>query len=211
MKRDIPYRILLFLKMNGEASSQQIADAHQITKEGARKHLLKMEEEGLLQNRLSKEGVGRPVSYFSLTEKGFGRFPDSHAMVTVQLLKSIKNILGENALDLLINDREAQVYSSYAEELGSFSGLEEKLTLLAERRTQEGYMAEWKNIDGSYYLIENHCPICAAARECQLFCRSELKNFRQLIGEEYTVQRVEYVLEEGNRCVYKIDPVVLPD
>jgi predicted ArsR family transcriptional regulator len=28
-----------------------------------------------------------------------------------------------------------------------------------------------------YFLIENHCPICAAATECQGFCRAELSNF----------------------------------
>lgn len=208
MKKEIQLQILTFLKMRGEAHAQQIADRFEMTKEGARKHLLKLEGDGLIESFLKKEGVGRPISMFSLTEKGQGRFPDSHAMVTVQLLQSIKNLLGENALNLLINDREASTYHSYKKEMELAEGLEEKLSFLTKKRTEEGYMAEWKKEDGSYLLIENHCPICAAAKECQLFCRSELKNFRELLGVEYEIKRVEYLLEEGNRCVYKIDPKV---
>jgi predicted ArsR family transcriptional regulator len=40
-------------------------------------------------------------------------------------------------------------------------------------------MAEVKTqADGSCLLIENHCPICAAAEACQGFCRSELEVFQ---------------------------------
>lgn len=208
MKKEIQDRILMFLKMRGNGNAQQIADEFSITKEGARKHLMKMEAEGLLKQEIKKEGVGRPVVLFSLTEKGFARFPDSHALITVQLLKSIKNLLGENALDLLINDRESHTYKLYSQQMDQEKTLERKLSVLAEQRTEEGYMAEWKKKDGSYFLIENHCPICAAAKECQLFCRSELKNFRELLGADYQIQRVEYILGEGTRCVYRIDPKV---
>lgn len=206
MKREIQDQILTFLKMRGEANAQQVAHEFGITKEGARKHLLKLEGAGLIEGEVRKEGVGRPISVFSLTEKGLGRFPDSHAAVTVQLLQSVKKLLGENALDLLINDRENSTYHSYKKDMEHSSGLEEKLSILTKKRTEEGYMAQWKKEGDSYYLIENHCPICAAAKECQLFCRSELKNFRELLGQGYDIKRVEYMLEEGNRCVYKIDP-----
>jgi predicted ArsR family transcriptional regulator len=50
-------------------------------------------------------------------------------------------------------------------------------------------MAEWKKEGKEYFLIENHCPICAAATECQGFCRAELSNFQSLLGNEYTVER----------------------
>jgi predicted ArsR family transcriptional regulator len=35
----------------------------------------------------------------------------------------------------------------------------------SDLRTEEGYMAEFEaEPDGSFLLIENHCPICAAAK-----------------------------------------------
>lgn len=48
--------------------------------------------------------------------------------------------------------------------------------------------------DGSWLLWESHCPICAAARTCRGFCRSELALFRQLLAPA-TVEQEQYLLE----------------
>ncbi|PHN05741.1 helix-turn-helix transcriptional regulator [Flavilitoribacter nigricans] len=198
--------MLTFIKMRHEVTAAMLAGAFDMTKEGARQHLLKLENGGLVASFTKSEGVGRPTTYYALTEKGLARFPDAHAQVTVELLRSVKSLLGENALDLLISDREQQTYKRYESSLQEAASLEERLDRLARLRSEEGYMAEWKKEDGEYFLIENHCPICAAATECQGFCRAELKNFRQLIGEEYTVERVQHIITDGQRCVYRIVP-----
>jgi predicted ArsR family transcriptional regulator len=53
--------------------------------------------------------------------------------------------------------------------------------------------------------VENHCPICAAARACQGFCRSELALFEMLLAPARVV-RVEHLLEGARRCAYRITP-----
>ncbi|WP_343608374.1 metalloregulator ArsR/SmtB family transcription factor [Chryseobacterium oranimense] len=205
MKKPAADRILMFLKMRGEATSLLIAQELSITKEGARKHLLNLAEAGLIRSVTKSEGVGRPSTYYALTEKGLSQFPDSHADVTVQILRSVKNLLGENALDLLINDREKNTYERYEKALAKTESLEQRLEVLVQIRTEEGYMAEWAKEGNDYFLIENHCPICAAAAECQGFCRAELSNFRNLIGKDYQVERVSHILSGCQRCVYKIN------
>ena len=187
-----------------EVTAASLADELGMTKEGARQHLLKLEKLELIQGTAKSAGVGRPVTYYQLSSKGLDEFPDSHAQVTVDLLNSVRNLLGENALSLLITDREQRTYARYKAALESDITLESKLNKLAELRSNEGYMADWKKEDDAYYLIENHCPICAAAKACQGFCKAELKNFKQLIGEEYQVERVKHILSEDSRCVYKI-------
>lgn len=185
-------------------TSSLLADELSMTKEGARQHLLKLEKSGLLLSFTKSEGVGRPVTYYSLSDKGLSKFPDSHAQVTVELLQSVKALLGENALDLLISDREKQTFRRYDEDMKGITATEDRLKRLSELRSQEGYMAEWKEENGEYLLIENHCPICAAATECQGFCRAELKNFKDLMGENYEVERVKHIIFGGQRCVYRI-------
>lgn len=207
MKQKSAERILLCIKMKGEATLALIADDLGITKEGVRQHLVKLSEEGLIDTLNKSDGVGRPTTYYSLTEKALARFPDSHAQLTVDLLRSVKNLLGENALDLLIGDREKQTYSRYEHELSKYKGIKEKLERLAGLRSEEGYMAEWKESDGALYLIENHCPICAAATECQGFCRAELRNFQQLLGAGYAVTRTQHIITDGTKCVYKIKAI----
>ncbi|KUY21241.1 transcriptional regulator [Elizabethkingia miricola] len=207
MKKNPTDKILMLLKMKGEATALVIAEELAITKEGARKHLLNLSADGLIEATVQSGGVGRPSVSYSLTEKGMARFPDSHADITVQLLKSVKSLLGENALNLLIGDREAIVYQKYNKALTGAETLDQKLKILSQKRSEEGYMAEWKKDDDTYYLTENHCPICAAATECQGFCRSELNNFRQLLGPEYSIERTEYILDSGKRCTYKIEKI----
>lgn len=204
MKKPAADRILMFLKMRGEATSLLISEELSITKEGARKHLLNLVKEGLIESITKSEGVGRPSTYYVLTQKGLAQFPDTHADVTVQLLRSVKNLLGENALDLLINDREKSTYDRYEKALTSAVSLEDRLEILSKIRNDEGYMAEWTKEGPDYFLIENHCPICAAASECQGFCRAELSNFQNLIGSDYKVERIKHILSGSQRCVYKI-------
>lgn len=208
MKRNPADRILMMLKMRGKATSNLIAEELGITKEGVRKRLLNLATEGLVESEVKSEGVGRPSTHYFLTEKGWTKFPDTHSLITVQLLQSVRKLLGENAMELLISDRETNVYHSYEKAISKAKTIEQKLKILSQKRTEEGYMAEWEKKGKSYYLIEKHCPICAAATECQGFCRSELSTFRRLIGPEYTVQRTEYIIEGSNRCVYKIEKIV---
>ena len=84
-------------------------------------------------------------------------------------------------------------------------GLEDRVRTVARLRTEEGYMAEFEaEPDGSFLLIENHCPICAAAKTCQGFCRSELELFRAAFGAGTSVMRQEHLLSDGRRCVYRV-------
>ena len=58
--------------------------------------------------------------------------------------------------------------------------------------------------DGSLLLVENHCPICVAAKACQGFCRSELALFRETLGKDVSVVRDEHIVSGARRCVYRI-------
>ncbi|MBL1408020.1 helix-turn-helix transcriptional regulator [Sphingobacterium faecale] len=208
MKKESVNRILITLKMRGEATLALLASELKITKEGARQHLNNLIDAGLVSTSQRSEGVGRPTTYYSLTEKGVTRFPDTHAQVTVDLLNAVKNLLGDQALDLLISDRERQTYTRYEQALSSSNSIESRLEKLRDLRTEEGYMAEWKKENETYYFIENHCPICAAATACQGFCRAELQNFIKLLGPKYEIKRTQHILAKDRRCVYEIKNIV---
>lgn len=208
MEKDkLLHTVLEQIKLHDELHAAELASQLGITKEGARQHLLKMEKGGWIEGYANKSGVGRPVQYYKLTEKGEAEFPDAHAQVTVELLQSVKQLLGKEALDKIIEKREKENYERYASRMVKDNSVEEKLSTLSNLRSKEGYMANWHEEDGAFYLTENHCPICSAARECQGFCSAELNNFKQLFGDQYQVERTKHILSEGKRCVYKITPV----
>jgi predicted ArsR family transcriptional regulator len=79
-----------------------------------------------------------------------------------------------------------------------------RLKRLVRLRADEGYMAELEKTSDGWLLLENHCPICAAATACQGFCSNELALFRRVLGPAAEVARVEYLLEGGRRCAYSV-------
>jgi predicted ArsR family transcriptional regulator len=197
-------RFLLLLKMRGPQPASVLAKELGMTGEGARLQLVKLQEEGLVHSTTTAKGVGRPTVLYALTEAGNARFPNTHAELTVQLLQGISGVLGPEALDALITNREQWTTQRYAEAMQGSPGLEERLTILAQIRTAEGYMAEWQPSEAGYLFIENHCPICAAAQTCQGFCRAELNTFRQVLGEQVQVERTSHILAGARRCAYLV-------
>src|SRR5689334_15853554 len=80
----------------------------------------------------------------------------------------IRAVFGEAGLDRLIEARQKAAVAAYRRALEPCCGLEDRVRTVARLRSQEGYMAEFEaDPDGSFLLIENHCPICAAAKTCQ--------------------------------------------
>ena len=198
-------RVLMALKMHGALSSAELGIKLSTTGEAARQQLARLAEEGLVASASEARGVGRPTQRWSLTAAAQSRFPDTHAALTVQLLDIVRSSLGEAALDTLIAVREADTRSAYQSVITDDLPLREKVAALADLRSAEGYMAGWsEEPDGTLLLVENHCPICAAATACQGFCRAELDVFRSILGPEATIQRTEHIVSGGRRCTYSI-------
>lgn len=199
-------KALWLLKTRGPQPLTAIAAELNVTTEGARFQLLKLAGDGLVQATTEVTGRGRPKQVWSLSSLGHARFPDTHAELTVKLLQQVRKTLGEAALQSLITANGKDSTAKYLQELEGHTTLESRVKHLAEIRDREGYMAEYKKEKGSYYLIENHCPICAAAQTCQGFCQSELAMFKKVLGKNVQVERVDHILAGARRCMYKINP-----
>lgn len=200
-------RLLYLLKTRGP---QQAADAGAvlgITAEAARQQFAKLASSGLVEAYSQAKGVGRPSQFWRLTPAAHDRFPDTHSELTIQLLDTVRQAFGEQAIDRLIDMREQKSREWYLRELSDAPDLKTRVARLAELRSREGYMAEYEELgDGAFLLIENHCPICAAATACQGFCRAELAVFEQVL--QARVERVEHILKRARRCAYKVAPVL---
>ena len=199
-------RILLALKTRGPLSTAELATLLGVTGEAARQQVVRLEAEGLLEGSREGGGLGRPRQRWSLTDLARERFPDSHPELTVQLIRSIQRTLGEDALDRVIEARQDEQRTAYREAMTGARTLRERLKRLAEVRSAEGYMATVRRQRDGWLLVENHCPICAAARTCQGFCRSELQLFREVLGPDVDVERTEHLLAGARRCAYLVKP-----
>jgi predicted ArsR family transcriptional regulator len=199
-------KILMYLKMNGQQTAISLSKQFDMTSEGMRLHLLKMEESGLVESESVTKGVGRPTLMYAVGKNAINRFPDNHGPLSVQLLETVQELLGKEVLELIMDAKRRNDFERYEKALGKASSTDEKLSLFSEMRNKEGYMTQLEQSDRGWLFIENHCPICSAAHKCDGFCHSEIENIRKLLGETIQVEREDHSLKGNRRCSYRIEP-----
>ena len=197
-------KILHLLKTKGPQTSSELAQRLGVTSMAVRQHLGGLAEEGLVVFRDEAQGVGRPRRIWTLTKASSARFPDSHGELAVGMIEAVRKAFGAEGIDRLIRERVKSQAAQYRKRMPD--DLPGRVRTLARIRTEEGYLAESrKESDGSFTLVENHCPICAAAEICQGLCAGELDLFRRaLSGRGVKVERTEHLLDGQRHCVYRI-------
>ena len=199
--------ITKLLKTEGPIDSAQLAERLGLTAMAVRQHLYVLQREGLVTAEERPVPIGRPAKFWRLTPDADHLFPEAYAELSVALIDSVKDAFGDEGLERVLTSRCARQRNDYGKRIPSRASLERKLQELAKVRSEEGYMAEVRREgEGSYLLVENHCPICAAANACQGFCSTELDLFRSVLGPGVTVERAEHIIKGDQRCVYRVRP-----
>lgn len=196
--------LLSELKVNGPKDAASLAKVFQLTAMAVRQHLYALEEQGDVEHIAEKQSLGRPIKKWGLTEKANRHFADSHSTLAVELIDTVRRTFGEAGLVQLVEARANEQVSSYTAQVEAGETLAEKLELLADIRTHEGYMAATCEGDkpGEFLFVENHCPICEAAKSCTNLCASELQVFQSVLGVHVFVERQDHILLGARRCVY---------
>jgi predicted ArsR family transcriptional regulator len=199
--------VLFQLKSLGEAQAETIATRLGIAVQGVRQRLDRLLAGEMVVYSDKVQGRGRPRRMWSLAPQAASLFPDTHAQLTVDLIGAIRSELGERAFSRLLQRRAKEIAGAYRKKLAGETDMLGKLAALAEIRSAEGYMARLEALpsDG-YLLIEDHCPICAAATACQGFCSIELEIFKSLLDKGWQIERQDHLLSGARRCTYRITP-----
>ncbi|MBI3515976.1 MAG: HTH domain-containing protein, partial [Proteobacteria bacterium] len=186
--------VLELLKRAGPIGAEALATRLGVTAMAVRQHLQGLEQAGLAVHRTAARGRGRPAKLWRATAKADGHFPDSHAALAADLIGQMKTAFGEPGLDQLLKLRTAAQEKTYRARLARKVSLKARLEALARICAEEGYMAEVRRDPdtGGWLLVENHCPICAAARLCSGLCREELALFHRVLGRDVRVERISH-------------------
>ena len=198
--------VLYQLKTRGPQAAAQIARRLRVTPMAVRQHLYRLKLAGVVDFSDERRKVGRPARVWRLTGAAAARFPDAHGDLTVEIIGAVRAAFGEAGMDKLLAERTRRQKDEYRARLRpAGSSIAKRAQQLAEIRREQGYMAECTRMaDGSMLLVENHCPICAAAATCQGLCREELSLFRAVLGEKARIERTDHILAGARRCAYRI-------
>jgi len=196
------------LKRDGPLSADSAAQSLGITAMAVRQHLYALQADGDAAYAEQARARGRPVKLWRATASADSHFADSHASLATDLIVQMKKAFGEEGLDRLLKLRNADLEKSYRAKTDKAQTLKARLDALAKLRSAEGYMAEVKREPGTgaWLFVENHCPICAAARLCTGLCREELALFHRVLGKDIQVERLSHILAGAGRCTYRVSP-----
>ena len=197
--------ILRLLKQQGPSDSETLAAQLDVSAMAVRQHLYALHTQRLVTYQEEQRPIGRPAKMWCLTPAAESHFPDAHPGLSVNLLNAAEQIFGQEGVQRLVTRCAKQQIADYRSRILARAPLQARLGALISIRNEEGFMAEvQRQRDGSFLLIENHCPISAAANVCPKLCDAEMEVFRAILGEGVTIERAEHIVAGARRCVYRI-------
>lgn len=201
--------ILDLIKRRGEMNVKDLSQKIGISAMGVRQHLATLEREKLVQWRIQRQKIGRPIQMFSLTESAENLFPSTYGQLIISLLDQLAMIDGPEKVLKLLKSRQEHLRTEYRKRLEGIKG-EERFRVLAKIRDEEGYLCEYHvNSSGDHCIVEHHCPIASVARKYPEVCSFEQELFEQAL--ETKLVRNEYLIAGGKSCSYqKISPEPKP-
>lgn len=185
----------------------ELASYLDISGEGVRQHLLLLEKEGWVNRYSENNGIGRPVLQYRLTTAGEHLFEKNYDHLTIEVLDTLTNALGEAALKNLLSAMVEQRVHQWERKLEGLN-IEERLNVLKDFYKKDDSFMEIENKNHVYSLIERNCPFHNVALQRPILCSVSVSVLTHLLG--FSVRR-EKRLQNGDGCcvfqVYLDEPV----
>jgi predicted ArsR family transcriptional regulator len=196
-------KIILALKQHGGMTAAELAEMLGITSMGVRRHLATLERDRLVHYELEQRGKGRPSYVYHLNPQAENLFPKNYAALAKELLGYLAaRDSGSEVISLF--DQRAARRIRFAQSHLEGKTLPERVAGLAEILSNDGYLAEWRQIDADTFLLSEHnCAVHEVAAEFQAACRSEL-TFLQAVLVDAEVSRENHLMAGDLRCEYLI-------
>ncbi len=194
-------RVLQTLLSRQRCTINELAEAVNINPISVRHHITRLEAEGLVNSEEERHGVGRPRRLYFLTEDGQERFPSRYLRFTIRLLEQLKGTMPEAMVSLLFRQMAEGVASEYEAKMSGMS-MEERLNLVAQLLSSEGFTVEWEQKGNEYHIREISCPYYHIGQSHPEVCSVD----QTLISTMLSVpaEKVKCVLNGDTNCTYVV-------
>jgi predicted ArsR family transcriptional regulator len=173
--------IINSLKRTKGMSVNELVDKMKMSYMGIKQHCLTLQRDGYLDTWRRPQKMGRPEMVYRLTRRSHDLFQSDSNQLTLELLKSAREIYGANAPEkLLYNVFEKKTAALKAKANGNT--VAERAKWLARIRDGEGYMAQFKNGgEGGPHILECHSPILNMLERYAIIARLEQDMFEKIL------------------------------
>ena len=199
-------RLLDLLKVEGPCDARTLASRLKVSTMAVRQHLYALRIQKAVDSRDEMRPMGRPAKIWSLKRAADRYFPDSHAALSLDLLRVARSALGEDLLREKLIAWARERARQLVKRLRAQASVRARLQALWAVHARQGYMPGIEAAkDGIMHLTQNHCPILAAATNCTSLCEAELELIRAALGRHCTVSRTGHMPAGQRSCVYRIE------
>lgn len=170
-----------------QAGLEELANAMKISRMGIHKHLVTLQQRGLVESMEIRGNIGRPRMVYQLTSESKTVFPRSYSAIATHALDFIERNMGKEGIEKVLRERQSELFDQYYKRLKNLN-FDKQVKELAKIRDEEGYIAESKkdsknaNDGGKYIILEYNCPIIHIAEKHWEACATETELFEKLLG-----------------------------
>lgn len=203
---DLPTRdaIARLILERGPATASTLSQSLALTPAGIRRHLELLVADGILEAReprtASARGRGRPSKVFLMTDAGRAQFEHTYDDLAVSALRFMASHSGEHLVASFAQSRADDIETKANEyiEQNRTSRKNDKVALLAEFLTDQGYAASVEDRGLGEEICQHHCPIAHVASAYPQLCEAETQAFSRLLGTH--VQRLATIAHGDGVC-----------
>jgi predicted ArsR family transcriptional regulator len=175
--------ILNSLKRTRGMSVNELVEKMKMSYMGIKQHCITLQRDGYLDTWRRPQRMGRPEMVYRLTRRSHDLFAADSNGMTLELLKSVREIYGANAPEkLLYSVFERKAAAVKAKAKGET--VAERAKWLARIRDDEGYMAQFlpDGSEGGPQILECHSPILNLLERYPIIGRLERDMFQSVLG-----------------------------
>lgn len=196
--------ILKTLKEVGSASIAMLQEKLNMTGEALRQHLLSLIHDGFVERKSKKSmdpSGGRPAKHYFLTTDGEHLFPKNYDQLTIELIDTVADNLGQEALLSVLEVMTKTRVKKWAPKLQGLS-VHKRVEALKDLYLRDDAYMEVEKSENAISLIEHNCPFLNVATKRPAVCSVTVSTLTQLLG--YKVERTERFQNGDGRCVFRV-------
>jgi len=187
----------------GDQTARDVAAHLRVQVSAARKHLERLKELGLVEDRFVRRGPGRPRKFYVLTEAGKELFPRRYDAILSAVLARIARDRGEEYAEHVLRNIADDIFKDM--KLDGMTG-RAGLNRLMAALNNLGFEATVQRRDSTPTITSRNCPVLRVARaHREVVCRGlHAEIIRAAMGAT-TVHRGKWILDGDPVCTHVVE------
>ncbi len=183
----------------GGATVAQLSTELEISDATVRRHLDRLEADGLLRVEAMRRGPGRPSYLYRATDSGVRAVRDHTSELAERLVTEMSRLqIEQSSISEALADHVADAHRAKVPR----GPLEQRVDAVVDALRPEGILDHWQRTERALQLVNNACPYLSAATVSSCVCDADRLTIEKLLGVE--VEQTARLAKGDDGCVYII-------